>query len=1531
MDGMAGKFSNSKTLLFALIASLIISSGTAAQAKGPVQVAMPIGVSVSGGTSGVSVSGSAGGVSVSGSAGGISVSGSTGGVSVSGALGNSTNMSFNAYGATTPSINQMAKTYIQDGNQSCSAFMSPSQGGANITDPLSGNPLTGLLNSIDITSLPTKFPPTPEIKFTTQTGAEAAFLKQELQKMNFTGNWPTDRQNSIYNLEAATAAASVARFPVFVASKAQAEQSAQMTSAGNALGEVAKDQATSAIDYCSKYMVNFTVDPSNPWNQLRNQLFVPIGILLFLPGAILSQMRAVVAAGSPVIGELADGTQVCCIDGILRALKGIFLIPATYLVVNWGCDLSKDFIYTCNSEYARIFGSSMYQDALCGEIRAFPNRSYQENLGGANTSETTWPQQKITNVASLENQLFESKVDDPCSKQYSAPQNRSDELMPSSAVFARALAFGSNAALTAAWNVLCAFQQVYLLYLFLVGPVIAGLWVWPTRQLQDALPGWIEGVTTVVFWSLFWNTVIMLMACYKGVSGETGTIMQTAFNILATMVVKYGFDFIGLVKAFGQSAGEKAMSGGGGGSGGKKGGSGSAAASRAGAEAGKKAAANAKTNNPRPTTSTNATSGKHGSELASAPGTEGNGGAPGSTTHGGGGTGGGSEGSGGGSGTGSNLQVKDAGKVAEPVTVPAKLPPTAHGAANHGHAFNGSSNIHLPNGEKYALSLSKNAHGQQIATLRDAKGHAIGSMNLAKGNAKGDFHTAAGDIHVAAAAKGSGWNFSLTSANGQHGQLNLQNYLGGEAPKVSAKGLPEGATAVTSLGDNGNLIRQADGSLAVQTNDGALHALVNGAVDINGNHVEVGYGNTSNGQLPFLEVAQVSTNGLTDVSILSMPSSMVGASADNLNAVPLNEATPAQLEKLGTGDLNLTPNDQGLMIGQISLEQRNDGSFVAGGTDYAYNPSTQSFDVNGVQLPASALSQELLRDANNRMPGAEATMYALSQPGVAENLVASQYDATALQNVQSALAGTGVDVGTLYQASVNGDPLAGVQVLSQEMNANPQYSKNVADSLGLPETSLLMDAAINPIAAAQILSSEIQQVETINPGYEQQFAQQIGVSPTVLTEAASNPFAAAQVLSAELNTYRSPEYMHKIASEMGVSDLVLSSAAQSPIAAAQMVAAETRLSPVFAQETNSVLNGNISQEMWGCAANNPVAAAQIMGAMAQNDSSYGSYVAQTFGTQAVESIVAAANNPTVAAQLVGMEAAQNPAFAQATAQSVPNLDPRLIREAGESVLAATQLAAAEAANNPMYAREISPMMNVNSTDVFNLTAQSSTAAARALGNEAASNPEYANYIANMLHVSPDVVHQAATNPLAAAEIVAAEARLHPEYAAYAREAMQIAETNIFSAAAQSPIAAAQVLGADANMHPLLAEELSNALKLPVNVVKQAGVSPIAASEIIAAQAARNMHRAVVAPPNHSVNSYHGSAYAQHHQLARTSSGAPMSAMIEQAPPPVHRMNESLQSNMGSVQRGVRRIKQSEHEALQIEQGLAKIINTNQTV
>jgi hypothetical protein len=1346
-----------------------------------------------------------------------------------------------ATSSTTPSINQMAQTYIQNGNQSCKAFLSPAQGGANAIDPVTGNPLPGVLSSAGIAAMPTKFPPTPLITFPTQSAAEAKFLQNELSKMSYTGNWPTDNQTSLYASEAAYAAASVSRFPVFAASKAQAEQSAQLTGAGNALAEVAKDQATSAIDYCSKYMINFTVDPSNPWNKLRDQLFLPIGILLFLPGAILSQTQAIVAAGSPVVGEMADGTQVCCFDGWLRALTGIFLFPLTYLIVNVGCDVTKSLIYTCSDEYSRIFNTSMYNDALCGEIRAFPNRSYQENLGGANTAQTTWPQQKITNTASMENQLFESKIDDPCSKQYSAPAGRADELMPSSAVFARTMAFGSNAALTAAWNVLCAFQQVYLLYLFLVGPVIAGLWVWPMAQLRGAFSSWVEGVVTVCFWCLFWNAVIMLMACFKGVSGETGTIMESAFNILATMAVKYGFDFIGLVRAFGESAGQQAMSkgqSGGSGGQGKAGGNGKGSnTAHARAAKSKPAAAAAAGLGPRPYE--HRRNHNFGGVIEE------------TDTAGGGGVGGptgGVVGDGHPGGTISNIHPHAAGTMARPVFVGAGLPPVAP-SSTRGQKFSGSTTIKMPNGQTYSMSLAENAQGQQVASLRDAQGNLVGAMNLAQAPGETRFHTTAGDVQLAAAAKGPDWNFTLRTDDGQNGSLSLHNYLGGNAPEVNTAGLPAGVTGIANLADNGTLVRQADGSMAVFSKDSGLHPLVDGRANINGNEIEVGLGNTTGGHEPFLEISQMNANGMTDVAVLSVPAQMIG-SADGLNALPLD----------GTALPKSAP--VGEMIGQIPVQHTANGTTIAAGTNYAYNVATNTFDVNGVRLPASVLSPELLREATNHMPSAEATLYALSKPGVADNLIASPYDANAWQAVQQGLTGTGVDLGTLYQAVVQGDPIAGVQVLSQQTHAYPQYAKGIADSLGLQNAGIITDAATNPIAATQLYSAEVQRSAATNPNQEQQIIQRLGVSQTVFKNAASNPFSAAQLLSAELNASRSPEYRQRMANELGVSDSVLSSASQSPIAAAQMVAAETKQNQLFCRETNAALNNCVSQEILACAANNPVAAAQVMAAAAQNDAAYGNQVAQSFGAQSAQSMGAATNNPTIAAQLVGIQSARNPVFAKAVAESVPNLDSRLIREAGQSMLAATQLAAAEAANSPAYARQIAPVMNIYSSEAFNLTSQSPVAAARALGNEAGSNREYASYVANMLHTSPDVVHQAASNPLAAAQVVAAEASRHPSYAAYAKDAMQLNETTIFQAATLNPEAAAQILEADARMHPVLAQELGNALNTPASVVRQVAVNPMSATLISSAQAERNVQGAVFAPANSRAAGNGGTALPQ---------------------------------------------------------------------
>ncbi|MGH9551302.1 MAG: hypothetical protein ACRD3W_18100, partial [Terriglobales bacterium] len=161
---------------------------------------------------------------------------------------------------------------------------------------------------------------------------------------------------------------------------------------------------------------------------------------------------------------------------------------------------------------------------------------------------------------------------------YIVPPDRADEALPAAVTAVRIALFGSNAGLAAGWNLLCAFQMAYLYYLWCVGPIMAALWVWPIKQLRGAFASWVEGVVTLCFWSLFWNTCILLMAAFKGVD-ETGTLIITALNILATSSVKYAFDFAGLVKAaaqeasqigakMGEAAAKASQHGGGGGGGG---------------------------------------------------------------------------------------------------------------------------------------------------------------------------------------------------------------------------------------------------------------------------------------------------------------------------------------------------------------------------------------------------------------------------------------------------------------------------------------------------------------------------------------------------------------------------------------------------------------------------------------------------------------------------------------------------------------------------------------------------------------------------------------------------------------------------------------------------------------------------------------------------------------------------------------------------------------------------------------------------
>lgn len=322
-----------------------------------------------------------------------------------------------------------------------------------------------------------------------------------------------------------------------------ATSSIQATSAANSAGDMTTNQTQSAIDFTRKYLTNFTAEPGNRWQNIRDKLSIPIAVLLLLVGAVATQVKAIVAAGNPVLGEANP------FEGIQRSIIAIAMIPGTALIMGWGIDFANSITFTIADEYRRLFGTDMYVDAQCAEQRAFPINTQSSDLN-AMIQQHTSPAAVAaggnpSNIWGVFEQHTEMALHDPC-----AGINTSttpDEQAKQAQSIGRLLMNGVNMGLSAMWNVLCAFMMAFLYYLWVLGPIVSSLWVWPMQRLRAALGSWTDGVIILCFWPLFWNVDILLMACFKGSDGQTGTIIMTALNALSTISVKYAFDFTNLV------------------------------------------------------------------------------------------------------------------------------------------------------------------------------------------------------------------------------------------------------------------------------------------------------------------------------------------------------------------------------------------------------------------------------------------------------------------------------------------------------------------------------------------------------------------------------------------------------------------------------------------------------------------------------------------------------------------------------------------------------------------------------------------------------------------------------------------------------------------------------------------------------------------------------------------------------------------------------------------------------------------------
>jgi len=325
----------------------------------------------------------------------------------------------------------------------------------------------------------------------------------------------------------------------------------QSSQVADAAAEMGHDQAAQMLTHVGSYIPNFTSAGGNKWNQIRDNIFVPMGILLLLPGALATQVRAIMAQSNPVLGQANP------FEGIFRGLVALFFIPASYLTMNYGIDICNSFTYTIAEGYERIFGSELYNDAMCHEIRCMPFRLPEENRNTIDLEKHSMGQILVAKekspFAQLEANLIAVKIWDPCDKIYIVPEDRAAEVVPVPVVGTRMVCNLANASLVTSWNILCAFQCFYLYFLWCMGPVVAGLWTWPQKQFRDSFPNWVEGVIALCFWSIFWNVTVMIIAIVRR-DFETGTIIMIALNTIGNISVKFAFDFAGLIKASGDES-----------------------------------------------------------------------------------------------------------------------------------------------------------------------------------------------------------------------------------------------------------------------------------------------------------------------------------------------------------------------------------------------------------------------------------------------------------------------------------------------------------------------------------------------------------------------------------------------------------------------------------------------------------------------------------------------------------------------------------------------------------------------------------------------------------------------------------------------------------------------------------------------------------------------------------------------------------------------------------------------------------------
>ncbi|MDZ4833557.1 MAG: hypothetical protein SGJ27_07230 [Candidatus Melainabacteria bacterium] len=256
--------------------------------------------------------------------------------------------------------------------------------------------------------------------------------------------------------------------------------------------------------------------------QAYKNIYLPMAVLLLLPGAVLTQLKGLISGG--FMGNQNDEDAVSPFTGILRSMIAIFLIPASQLIISYTIDVGNSMQYEVHRNINLL---NIY---MWGDEQVF--RAPPENA---------------------RNQILPPSMFQVLGKLSEGPEALSGvESQSPATIMLQTLVNSTADAAAFGLVILCAFQIAMACYLLLMGPIAAALYAWPGGAgslFIRVFANWVDAIINLALWRFWWCVVLLCIDVRLGWLGAFDLytlwemLMFMAFLIILMYVPFNPFDF----------------------------------------------------------------------------------------------------------------------------------------------------------------------------------------------------------------------------------------------------------------------------------------------------------------------------------------------------------------------------------------------------------------------------------------------------------------------------------------------------------------------------------------------------------------------------------------------------------------------------------------------------------------------------------------------------------------------------------------------------------------------------------------------------------------------------------------------------------------------------------------------------------------------------------------------------------------------------------------------------------------------------